>query len=80
VFKYSGGVFVNASGNRWVEKRDRGVDSQFTELERTDHYVELYDRDRKMKVRLYADRGVYLHKDTQRWVRWPGSEGRWRAS
>jgi hypothetical protein len=79
VFEYKSGVFVHLTGDKWVEKRDGDVDSKFQELERTNNYVELYDADRKLKVRLYGNRGEAFNKDTQKWSRWPGSEGKWRA-
>lgn len=78
VFETRGGVFVHISGDRWIEKRDGDVDSHFTELARTPAYVEIYDRSRKLSVRLYHNQGKWLDRSTGEWVPWPGSNGRWR--
>jgi hypothetical protein len=79
VFVTDGGAtFVNVAGAKWVEKRPHAADSKFAETKRTAAYVELYDRDRDMRVRLYADRGEWHDRDNGRWVRWPGSGGYWK--
>ncbi len=41
-------------------------------------FVELYDRDRDLLVRLRSDYGEWLNREADAWVPWPGSEGRWK--
>lgn len=76
-FVTRGSRFERAGGNGWIERRDDGTSASFVEKARTDQYVEIYDERRNMLVRLYRDRGEFLHRDTGRWMRWNGSEGDW---
>src|ERR1700733_12745263 len=54
-WRYRGGHFENTSGNRW-EERTEDKTFHFTEIDRTEKYVELLDNNRKLIVRLYDDR------------------------
>ena len=76
VFSYSTGRFVVAGGGKWVEERNSGPNSNFTQITRNATYVELLDKDRNMRVRLYQDQGMFQDK-TGRWFTWPGSAGSW---
>jgi hypothetical protein len=49
---------------------------RFTEVARTDEYVELYDAERQLYVRLLADH-MEWHRDGQDWFR--GQDGSWRV-
>jgi hypothetical protein len=55
-----------------------GPGSKFVEVERTAAYIELYDKDRDLLVRLHADRGKWYNRDKKEWVQWPGSDGHWK--
>jgi hypothetical protein len=78
LFAYTAGEFHKLDGNRWVERRYAGPDSQFVETGRTPEFVELYDHARDLFVRLRNDHGEWLRRDINMWVPWPGSAGRWR--
>jgi hypothetical protein len=78
VFAYTAGEFHRLNGRRWVERRFDGPDSHFIETARTPEFVELYDRDRDLLVRLRSDHGEWLKRETGEWVPWPGSEGQWK--
>ena len=54
-WRHSHGHFANTKGNRWEEKKDDDT-YHFVETDRTDHYVELYDKSRDCTVRLFSDR------------------------
>jgi hypothetical protein len=57
---HSGGYFVDQGGGTWIEKNRLGVPSyRFSEVERNDDYVELYDSSRGYTVRLY-DTAMYI--------------------
>jgi len=72
----NGSVFQVLGGRNWKSTGRDGNVFRFVETTRNDDYVELYDGDRKIYVRLYADRGVWS-SDGSEWRRWPGSEGSW---
>jgi hypothetical protein len=78
VFAYTAGEFHRLGGRRWVEHRFEGPDSHFIETIRTPEFVELYDRDRDLLVRLRSGHGEWLNRESNAWVPWPGSEGRWK--
>lgn len=69
-----GGTFRHTSGNQWVEYRNGQSPISFTELSRTPDYVEIFDPNRNLHVRLYPN---------QLWQATPGGdwqvayEGRW---
>lgn len=75
-FRYSGGKFVSQGQGRWVEVRDQGPQSVFSQTLATADYIEIYDQSRSMYVRLWNNVGVHSQNRTQ-WFRWPGSEGSW---
>jgi hypothetical protein len=77
-FRYSAGTFVKLDGDRWVERRDKDVESQFIEKRRTAQYVELYDGSRDLNVRLFDHFALWLDTKTGQWHSWPGSEGHWQ--
>lgn len=76
-FHCANGKFVQLGNGRWEELRDNGPTSQFKEKKRNSHFIELYDADRDMRVRLYETEGKWFNKATNSWVKWPGSEGHW---
>ena len=76
VFRYNGGQFVSLGAGRWVEERNSGPNSNFTQVTRNATYVELLDKDRNVRVRLYQDQGMSQDK-LGRWFTWPGSQGTW---
>lgn len=55
VWKHSTGEFRWSSGRDWNEQAQDGP-HRFRELQRTTEFVELQDKDRPIKVWLYADR------------------------
>ena len=76
VFRYNGGQFVSLGAGKWVEERNSGSNSDFTQITRNATFVEVLDKDRNMRVRLYQDQGMFQDK-TGRWFTWPGSAGSW---
>lgn len=60
-WRHSRGHFENTRGNQWEEKSPDAT-FRFTERDRTEQYVELYDPSRDCTVRLY---------NNQCWVRAP---------
>ncbi|MFO0954126.1 MAG: hypothetical protein U0835_23820 [Isosphaeraceae bacterium] len=78
VFVYTAGEFHRVKGRVWVDRRHEGPDSNFIETARTPEFVEMYDRDRDLLIRLLHDHGEWLCREQQQWVPWPGSEGRWK--
>jgi hypothetical protein len=77
-FAYKNGSFECVSPGSWEEKRDDGTVSKFTEVTRTAAYVELYDKSRDMKVRLYSNVGKWYSEKDKSWIKWDGSEGSWK--
>ena len=77
-FAYTKGSFERIAAGSWEEKRDDGSVSKFTEVTRTADYIELYDKGRDMKVRLYSNVGKWYSEKDKDWVKWPGSEGSWK--
>jgi len=59
-FAYEGGWFAKTKDGSWYElneltHRKVGKPTKFKEVKRTKEYVELYDADRKVAVRLYDE-------------------------
>jgi len=54
-WRYHGGHFENTTGNRW-EERAEDKTFHFVEVDRTERFVQLFDKDRDVTVRLYSDR------------------------
>src|ERR1700689_4387950 len=54
-WRYHEGHFENTSGNQWEEHMEDKT-FHFTEVDRTEKFVELYDKSRNITVRLYDDR------------------------
>jgi hypothetical protein len=76
-FHCAKGKFVQLGNGRWEELRDNGPSSYFKEKKRNSQFIELYDTDRDMRVRLYETEGKWFNTATNSWVKWPGSEGHW---
>lgn len=77
-FATSTGSFLLLGGGVWKELRDGGPSSEFSEVTRTSEFVELYDADREMKVRLYESVGMWYDPSQREWVEWPNSQGAWK--
>jgi len=78
VFVYTTGRFNELGGGKWHETRDGGrPGSSFVETARNDKYIELFDRDRNMLVRLHDSHGAWVYAGSTNWAPWPGSQGRW---
>jgi hypothetical protein len=61
----------------WTESRATGVFAHFTDVVRTDEYVELYDSSRRLYVRLYDDH-MEWRREGQAWSR--GQAGAWKSA
>jgi RNA polymerase sigma factor (sigma-70 family) len=72
------GSFRNESGNQWIEKGSDGVEVHFEEVERADKYVELFDPNRAMSLRLYSDHAEWRQGGSGPWNRL--YEGHWEAA
>jgi len=55
-WRYGRGIFKMTKEKEWQEKTPNNVVFHFVEKERTEKYVELYDRSRDCTVRLFDDR------------------------
>lgn len=71
------GSIAQQDAGTWVETRSDNLTMRFAEVARTDEYVDLYDAQRLLTVRLYADH-MEWKKDGQDWFR--GQEGSWEAA
>jgi hypothetical protein len=69
-----GGRFEHQRGDRWLQIRNYGEPILFRETGRTRDYVELYDPQRRMYVRLHEDQW-YQNDPTTGWI--PGAAGHW---
>lgn len=76
-FRYTAGVFRKVDDFRWVERRQNGSDSWFVQKAVNAEYVELFDAQRQMYVRLLQNCGIFRTQNAGQWYRWPGSEGSW---
>jgi hypothetical protein len=75
LYKASGkdGSFRKQTGKQWLETTGEGVEIGFDEVERTDQFVELFDRGRMMWLRLYSDHAEWRQGENPRWNRlYPG--------
>jgi hypothetical protein len=57
-WKHDKGHFENTVGNKWVEKSETHT-YNFVEKERTEKFVEIYDKERDVTVHLHDDRAAY---------------------
>ena len=71
------GSISQQDGGMWVETRSDNLTMRFTEVARTDEYVDLYDAQRQLSVRLLADH-MEWRKEGQEWFR--GQEGSWDSA
>jgi hypothetical protein len=69
------GSFRKETAKRWLETTPEGGEIAFEEVERTDKYVELFDRGRAMWLRLYSDHAEWRQGENPRWNRLYA--GRW---
>jgi hypothetical protein len=69
------GRFVMTGSQRWQEENQTGR-WFYDEVSRTPWYVELYDRDRDIELRLYGNRLYQRTGNSNEWQ--PGYVGRWR--
>jgi hypothetical protein len=75
-WKHGRGHFENTTGNTWTEKLDEKT-KRWVEVERTDKYIELYNKVEDSTVRLYIDRcTVKLSGKEQFREVWQGRWGR----
>lgn len=63
---YANGALRKAAGDRWEEKGLKEV-STYQEVDRNQHYVELYDSGRKLSFRLYGWGMYRWHGETEKW-------------
>ncbi|MFO0844380.1 MAG: hypothetical protein U0797_18620 [Gemmataceae bacterium] len=63
---YASGALRNVVADRWEETNATGA-STYQEVDRNEHYVELYDKGRKLSYRLYGW-GMYgWNRKTEKW-------------
>lgn len=70
------GSITQQDASNWLEARTDNQTMRFTEVTRTDEYVELYDAERRLDVRLLGDH-MEWRRDGQEWFR--GQDGSWQA-
>jgi hypothetical protein len=70
------GSIAQLDANNWLETGSDHRSIRFTEVDRTAEYVELFDQQRQLYVRLLADH-MEWKKDGQEWFR--GQGGAWDA-
>jgi hypothetical protein len=73
-FGNGGGAFQRVRGRQWAEYRTLYQPVAFRETARTRDYVELYDDERDLYVRLYPDK-AYVKLPGQDWA--VAYDGRW---
>jgi type III secretory pathway component EscR len=61
-WRHSKGHFENTKENKWEEKSASGT-QHFVEKDRTEKYVELFDKSRDCTVRLFDDHCTVRFKD-----------------
>lgn len=69
-----GHIFRRLTAATWIEQRPDGQICAYEEIARTPVYVELYDSQRTLYLRLGRSKGVWSYDQTD-WRRWP--TGRW---
>ena len=74
VWLHAGGSFEKQRGDRWLEFRANGDPIRWREVDRTRDFVELYDPNRDMYVRLHDD-AYYQRTRRTGWTR--STEGYW---
>ncbi|MGE3822001.1 MAG: hypothetical protein AB7I30_21520 [Isosphaeraceae bacterium] len=67
---YRDGRFEFRGNGRWIELRRNGHPSHFVEIGRNQRIVDLYDRDRRMFVRLTPTDGLFRRHQSEPWARW----------
>ncbi len=75
---HEGGAFRNKKGSQWLETRNQDSDVQFKEVDRNDQYVELFDRNRRLRLRLHSDFAEFRMGTDPSWKR--RFPGRWDHS
>lgn len=70
----TGGTFQHTYGNQWAEYRNGQSPISYVEVARTAQYVEIYDQNRNLGVRLYPDQ---LWQTTPEGTWQPMYEGHW---
>jgi hypothetical protein len=77
LYKASGkeGWFKQETGKQWIETTTDGMQFQFEEVARVAGYVELFDRGRTMRLRLYSDHVEWRQGEKPQWNRL--YTGRW---
>jgi hypothetical protein len=70
----TGGTFQHTYGNQWVQYRNGQTPINFVEVGRTPEYVEIYDANRNLGVRLYptqlwqtTPQGTWMHAFDGQW-------------
>ncbi|WP_036489432.1 hypothetical protein [Myxosarcina sp. GI1] len=77
LFLYTNGKFIEQGNGNWIEERTNGCNSYFVETLRTDSYIELYDENRDIKVRLLENQALWSYVGENNWYSWSGSDGHW---
>jgi hypothetical protein len=70
-----GGRFERVRGDQWVQHRRSGRPMHYREVARTPEYIELYDAESDLPIRLY-DNVMYQNPNRQGWG--VGFEGQWQ--
>lgn len=78
---YEGGWFSKTKGDAWIEMNDDVYSKsekpwQFTEANRTKDYVELYDANRKLTVRLSESVMAFRPDGEDKWIEL--QKGKWK--
>ncbi len=61
------GFWIHVKDQTWGEMKDNEVYALFTEIAHTSEYVELYDANRSMSLRLYATEAKWKTDDQENW-------------
>src|SRR5262245_49056366 len=77
---YEGGWYQKIDGKNWIEVNYNVYNSnrgrfEFEEVNRTEEYVELHDKARKVSSRHYHDHHEWRNDNAAEWNR--GYQGRW---
>ncbi len=63
---YEGGSFENTSGTTWIETT-KDVKITFGEVTRNNDFIEMYDKNRELSVRLYDTRMYWRTPKDKQW-------------
>src|SRR5687767_1950256 len=60
----------HAGGKEWVARRSDGTNPLYDEVERTDDYVQLQNRESKLLIRLHEGQAYWRRPKDAEWTRW----------